>query len=152
MNEFIERNKLGYNSLTNFDIYDIVRELNILNFRGVFMRDTLPNKPRTNECGIMNFNTSDQSGSHWVCWYKNGQERIYFDSFGCITPEELQKYLKTKSEYNNNTLCIKRNTEQVQQPNTQICGQLCLYVLKNLSDGMSFQDVLKNNKIIYIGI
>ena len=129
-------------SLTNFDIYDIVKELKIPNFRGVFMKDTLPKRPNSNECGIMNLNTSGQSGSHWVCWFKNRLGRIYFDSFGCITPKEIQKYLKTSKEYKNNILCIQRNTDQVQQPNTQICGQLCLYVLKNLSDGRQFQDII----------
>ena len=148
MNEFIENNNLGYNSLTNFDIYDIVHRLKIPNFRGVYMRDTLPKRPRENECGIMNFNTSSQSGSHWVCYFKNGLDRIYFDSFGCITPIEMQKYLKTKKEYKNNVLCIQRNTDQVQMPNTQICGQLCLYVLKNLSDGRQFQDILNTLKLI----
>ena len=140
MDKFIEI--FGCNSLTNFDIYDIVKELRIPKFRGVFMRDTLPGRPMENECGIMNFNTSNQSGSHWVCWYKEGKERIYFDSFGCITPDELQRYLKSKREYKDNILCIQRNTDQVQQPITQICGQLCLYVLKNLSDGKQFQDII----------
>ena len=142
MDKFIK--KYGRNSLTNFDIYDIVKELSIPHFRGVFMRDTLPKAPRKHECGIMNFNTSEQSGSHWVCWYVSnaGSNRIYFDSFGCITPYELQRYLKSKREYKDNILCIQRNTDQVQQPITQICGQLCLYVLKNLSDGKQFQDVL----------
>ncbi len=129
-------------SLTNFDIYDIINQMKMANFRGTFMRDTLPKKPHKQECGIMNFNTSDQSGSHWVCWYINGCERVYFDSFGCICPEELQKYLKTPAEYKNHILCIERNTDQVQQSNTQICGQLCLYVLKNLSDGRYFQDII----------
>ena len=142
--------KYGRNSLTNFDIYDIVKELSIPHFRGVYMKDTIPTKPMKHECGILNFNTSNQSGSHWVCWYVSNisSNRIYFDSFGCITPDELQRYLKSKREYKNDILCIQRNTDQIQQPSTQICGQLCLYVLKNLSDGKQFQDIL--NTISYI--
>ena len=32
---------------------------------------------------IVNFNTSEQTGSHWVCYFKDGMnQRIYFDSFG----------------------------------------------------------------------
>ena len=140
MEIFIE--KYGDNSLSNFDIIDLVKQLGIPHFRGVFMRDTLPKRPRKQECGIMNFNTSHQSGSHWVSWYKNGRERIYFDSFGCICPEELQKYLKTTTEFQNKIPRIQRNSEQVQQPNTQICGQLCLYVLKHLCNGMNFQSII----------
>ena len=56
--------------LTNFDLINYVKELKIRNFRGVFMRDTLPSKPRKEECGIVNFNTIKEKGSHWVCYYK----------------------------------------------------------------------------------
>ena len=68
--------------LTNINLYSYAHELKIDNFRGVFMRDTLPRKPHQTECGIVNFNTSEQAGSHWVCYFKDGMnERIYFDSF-----------------------------------------------------------------------
>jgi len=41
-----------------------------------------------------------------------------------------------------NVSCIKRNTDIVQAENTSICGHLCLYVLKSLAEGKSFQDTL----------
>ena len=130
--------------LTNFDLYDYAKKLEIPYFRGVFMRDTLPKQIRQRECGIMNLNTSQQRGSHWVCYYKNDKDRVYFDSFGCITPNELQRYLKTPSEFVNNISCIRRNTEQIQKPNTNICGHLCLIVLKSLSKGENFQSIINN--------
>ena len=100
--------------LTNIDICKYVRELDIPNFRGVFMRDTLPHQPYTKECGIVNFNTSTQSGSHWICYYKNGvNKRIYFDSFGQVTLDEVQKYLKTLKEYETGQAVIQRNTDIV---------------------------------------
>lgn len=34
-------------------------------FRGVFMRDNLPNSPNYNECAIMNLQTMSENGSHW---------------------------------------------------------------------------------------
>ena len=58
--------------LTNIDLYSYVRELKIDHFRGLFIRDTLPRKPHQTECGIINFNTSEQAGSHWVCYFKDG--------------------------------------------------------------------------------
>ena len=67
--------------LTNFDLIEYVIKLEIPNFRGVFMRDTLPPRPHTVECGIVNLNTSREKGSHWVCYYKKGLDRVYFDSF-----------------------------------------------------------------------
>ena len=107
-------------ALTNFELLDYVKKLNIPNFRGVFMRDTLPSSPWENECGIVNFNLSKQSGSHWVCYFKKGSERIYFDSFGQISLFELQKYLKNPSKWNQQV--IQRNTNVVQDPGTKICG------------------------------
>ena len=66
--------------LTDIDLYRYARELKINNFRGVYMHDNLPKVARSKECGIVNFNTSEQSGSHWVCYYKDGMKiRIYFD-------------------------------------------------------------------------
>ena len=80
--------------LTNIELVRYARLLNIPDFRGVFMRDALPQYPLKVECGIVNFYTSDQPGSHWVCYYRNKNERIYFDSYGQITPVEIQRYLK----------------------------------------------------------
>ena len=129
--------------LTNLDIVLYTDILKIPNFRGVFMRDELPRTIKPIECGIMNFNTHDQSGSHWVCYAKRGRNRTYFDSFGQITPLEMQKYLKTKLEFQNNTPVIERNTDIVQRPNTSICGHLCLFVLTSLMrEHLTYQEVL----------
>ena len=128
-------------ALTNYDLLEYATRLNIPHFRGVFMRDTLPQRPHKIECGIVNLNTSAEKGSHWVCYYKNGKKRIYFDSFGQITPLEIQNYLKTRSERGIGV--IQRNTDIVQSTNTSICGHLCLFVLKALtSEHWTFQQVL----------
>ena len=129
--------------LTNIDICKYVRELQIPNLRGVFMRDTLPSTPNSKECGIVNFNTSEQQGSHWVCYYKDHDNRIYFDSFGQATLDEIQKYLKSDWEYKIGKGVIQRNTDIVQRVNTHVCGHLCLFVLTSLvRKHLSFQDVL----------
>ena len=132
--------------LSNFDILKLVRDLNIPNFKGPFMRDQLPTKPEYKECGIVNFNTSAEPGSHWVAYYKNGDKRIYFDSYGQIPPTELQKYLKTQKEFQNNEPVIERNTDIVQKPNTKVCGQLCIYILDQLSKGAQYQDIISSLK------
>ena len=130
--------------LTDIDLYRYARELKINNFRGVYMRDNLPKVARSKECGIVNFNTSEQSGSHWVCYYKDGMKiRIYFDSFGQVTLDEIQKHLKTEKEYEMGKEVIQRNTDIVQRVNTHVCGHLCLFVLTTLShEHLTFQEVL----------
>ena len=83
--------------LTNLDLSEYARKLGIEHFRGVYMRDTLPRQsPHHQECGIVNLNTSQQAGSHWTCYFRDGRKCIYFDSFGQRTPMEIQKYLKSK--------------------------------------------------------
>lgn len=129
--------------LTNFELIEYAKKLKIKNFRGVFMRDTLPLVAHNNECGIVNLNTSNQEGSHWVSYLINGSQRIYFDSFGQVTPIELQKYLKTKAEWNGNLQVIQRNTDIVQHLNTHICGHLCLFILTSLTrKQLTYQEVL----------
>ena len=129
-------------ALTNFELSKYCAKLNIATLRGIFARDSLPACPQRNECGIVNLNTSSEPGSHWVCYFKTGTDRMYFDSFGQITPYEVQMYLKTKPEIDQQV--IKRNTDIVQSAGTKVCGHLCLYVLKSLSDGMTFGEVLES--------
>ena len=128
--------------LSNFDIIKLVQHLKIPDFREVFMRDTLPDKPREKECGILNLNKSSEPGSHWVAFFKDGDKRIYFDSFGQVVPSELSKYLKTSTEFSEDKPVIQRNTDIVQKENETICGHLCLYVLDNLSQGKDFEEVI----------
>ena len=98
--------------LSNFELERYAKQLEIPNFRGVFMKDTPPEHPYTVECGIVNFNTYSQPGSHWVCYYRNKDQRIYFDSYGQITPVEVQRYLKTGTEFDRGKEVIQRNTDQ----------------------------------------
>ena len=133
--------------LSNFDINKLVEYLNIPDFKGVFARDELSDQtPNEKECAIVNFNKSGEHGSHWVCFYKDGDKRIYFDSFGCVAPIEIQKYLKTPDEFATDKAVILRNTDIVQKYNTTICGHLCLYVLDSLSKGANFQDIIDSLK------
>ena len=132
--------------LTNIELAEYVKTLGIKHFRGVYMRDTLPKTgPRREECGIMNLNTSREPGSHWICYFKDDttRRRIYFDSFGQVTPMEIQKYLKTKKDFEMGKAVIQRNTDIVQHLNTHVCGHLCLFVLTSLMrEQLTFQEVL----------
>ena len=131
--------------LTNLDLMQYASILRIPYFRGVFMRDELPKVDRQIECGIVNLNRSDEMGSHWVCYVRNQNDRIYFDSFGQITPLELQEYLKTPKEFNTNKAVIQRNSDVVQRPNSHVCGHLCLVVLTSLMrEHLSYQNILDN--------
>ena len=111
-------------SLSNYDLDDAINRLDISNFRGVYCRDELPKLSYRSECGILNLDDSSGDGTHWVCWFKNGNFKCYFDSYGIQPPTELVQYLKSPIYY---------NSDRIQPNNTVICGHLCLYVLKSLS-------------------
>ena len=64
--------------------------LKIPHFRVDFMKYTLPQYTYSVECSIVNLNTSNQAGSHRVRYYQNKNDIIYIDSYGQVTPSEIQ--------------------------------------------------------------
>ena len=119
--------------LSNIQLNDAAKKLNISNFRGVFLRDKLPKRTEVHECGILNLDDSSGSGTHWVAWYKLKNRQFYFDSYGLPPPTELVRYLKNPVFY---------NSERIQPDDEVFCGHLCLYVLKKMQDGIGFQEVI----------
>ena len=119
--------------LSNLDIIDAAKKLSLDEFRGVFLRKTLPTKSKLNECGTLNLDSSSGDGAHWVIWFKKGKIKFYFDSYGVPPPSELIDYLKSPIFY---------NRERVQQNGEVLCGHLCLFTLKQLSLGNNLQTVI----------
>jgi len=119
---------------TNFELLEAVEEMKIPNFRGIFMRNRLPKKPKTIECGIINLDDDDNltdfygsstgNGTHWTSYLKRGNHTLYFDSFGMPPPKEFQKYVGGE---------IFWSEKQIQKIGTDICGELCLLFLQNVS-------------------
>ena len=50
-------------------------------------------KPKRNECAIMNQDDTSGDRTHWVMWFKQGNDKWYFDLFGLLPPTELNNYL-----------------------------------------------------------
>ena len=119
--------------LSNLEIIDAAKKLWLFGFRGVFLRDTLPKKPKLNECGILNLDSSSGDGTNWVMWFKKGKDKFYFDSYGVQSHSEQISYLKSPIFY---------NSERVKQNGEVFCGHLCLFALKQLSLGNNLQAVI----------
>ena len=116
---------------TNIQLEEAAKKLKLKNFRGVIMRDEIKKmKPFEQECGILGSKTSRQNNMHWCAWWKDGQNKYYFDSFGLTPTSEIVKYLKSPIIY---------STFQIQQFNEENCGQWCLYVLNRLNEGDDYE-------------
>lgn len=63
------------------------------------MRDTLPSKPNRKECAIINLDSVNGNGTHWVAFFKIIDKEYYFDSFGDLPPPtELIDYFGNASK------------------------------------------------------
>lgn len=90
------------------------------------MRNTLPKRPNNIECGIVNLDSNDGKGTHWVAYYKNKSYKEYFDSFGNLPPpKEIVKYLGAAN--------LRYNYKKHQHFNTYNCGHLCLKFLYSMT-------------------
>lgn len=87
------------------------------------MRDDLPKKCNKNECGVVNLDSSEGPGTHWVAYGKRDQEIYYYDSFGDLPPpKELISYFGSDVH-------IYYNYLNYQKYDTVVCGQLCITFL-----------------------
>ncbi|KAJ8981577.1 hypothetical protein NQ317_002605, partial [Molorchus minor] len=68
----------------------------------VFLCGTLYPKPRRYESAILNLDSEEGPGTHWVAYKKTGDSILYFDSFGSLKPPiELVHYFNPyKIRYN----------------------------------------------------
>ena len=113
--------------LTSMDLINSAEKLQIPNFRGVFMRNTLPSRMRRfRECGIVNLDVLGGAGTHWVAYIKvNTNKILYFDPMGDLKPPlELQGYFTNKCD-------VYYNFKRFQRSGTYYCGHLCLHFLVN---------------------
>ena len=132
MNIRVENVLLPNKPLSNFEIENAVKTIGLKNFRGVFLRDTLPKKPKRSEWATMNLDDTSGDGTHWVAWFKHGDKKWYFDSFGLPPPTELNNYLGD----------VFYPTEHIQPRQAVICGHLFLFVLKEMQKGKGLQEII----------
>ena len=126
-------------ALSNFDLFDWVKKLDIKHFRDIYSRKDLPKKIKK-ECGIINLDDIQGPGTHWVC-YRNGESGFYeyFDPFGLIMPNEVLEYFRTGFGKR-----IVYSIDEIQNRSTVLCGYWCLYYLFEQQKGKSILDVIHN--------
>ena len=126
--------------LSNFDLLKWVKKLGIKHFRGIYSKDTLPDRIKRNEVGIINLDSQIGPGTHWVAYRNNKNGSEYFDSFGLIMPNKVMKYLMISGKQ------IFYSGDEIQERNSVLCGYWCLYYLLERQKGVPILNVIHNTK------
>ena len=127
--------------LSNFQIIEKCEELQIKNFKGVFMRDELQNKKATpNECMVINTDHSSNEGTHWTCLFINNGSSFYFDPYGFKPTVEVERYCTSGSSSSSKNSRYY-SPFPIQKMNEVICGHYCIYVLYRINNDIEFYDV-----------
>lgn len=89
------------------------------------MRNNLPKKIKSDECGIVNLDDKHGDGSHWTAYVKHGTNAMYFDPFGNLRPPaELVNYFRSTA--------VQYSYDALQTYDSYECGHLCLKFLYNI--------------------
>ena len=112
------------NELSNIDIEKIINSLRLNKyFGGVFSKDDLP-QLKKNYYYIVNLDNKNGGGSHWTVFYYNYPlKSIYFDSFGFVPPDDVEKKIKPY---------IFNDDEIQNYENSSACGFFCIAFIKFL--------------------
>jgi hypothetical protein len=124
-------------ALSNFEIEEYCMKKG-LPLKGVMSKDLLDNTALKNgDVYVLNLDTTDGNGTHWVCLMKNKGISLYYDPFGVEPPESvLAKIKNTKGR------CYY-SQEVNQDLDSVLCGYYCLSIIKSIfRDNISFRDYL----------
>jgi hypothetical protein len=129
-NEF--KDKYGFSKTTNFDLMDIAKHLKLK--IKIVMNDEILSLPKNTKNIILNLDSSKNKGTHWSAIFNTPDYKFYFSSFGDPPTKKIIQFLD-KTTYKNTIREL--NDFQLQEFNTEYCGQMSMFVLNCLNNGMS---------------
>ena len=105
-------------------------------YRGAVPVDRLPKTLKQGQSLIINLQTSQEGGSHWVCLKHLPGLSLYFDPFGAPPDDRVLALLHRSggTPYVNNS--------QYQHKDSDRCGAYCAYVLQNVRSTKDIYRVL----------
>ena len=104
-------------------------------FGGVRALDQLDSYPKNKTIYIVNQDTSDKEGSHWIVIFMDSVPE-HFDSSGQAPIERIHSYLIA------NGPLFYANRERVQDFYSNSCGLFCLFFAYFKSRGYTFADIM----------
>ena len=122
-------------------------------YGGVVPRDGLPLQTEKPTFYIVNQDTSDKTGSHWIVVFnKDSEWSEYYDPLGKHPADYFTLYLTSQSKN------YKYNMKRCQSYWSNLCGQYCLFFCYFRSRGYSMEaildmfdkDLVYNDLIVYL--
>ena len=110
---------------------------NYKHFKGTYPKDLLPKFKNKPFAIIVNTDSSDKAGEHWVAIFSDNEMTEYFDSFG-LPPlhHEIIKYLDSiANDWHYNSLTIQSVTSMT-------CGLFCVLYIKLRLSGYTYSDII----------
>ncbi len=110
-------------------------------FLGVCARNEMQPLQGEGDCVIINTDTNNLPGRHWIAVKNVGPNTIYFDPAGWVPNKSICAYFKNLIEY---------TTNNIQPINSLTCGQHCIYFLYTNTHATSESMLLKfiNNLLL----
>ena len=116
-------------------------------YGGVLAKDMLPRIPKKPGFYIVNTDTSEKPGSHWIVVFVIDNEiSEYFDPLGKSPDGYFISYLTQQSG------SYRYNVKRCQNYVSNICGQYCLFFCYFRARAYSMEDILKmfqENDLVY---
>ena len=119
---------------SDIDLKKLAQQVKI-KLNGIYYKDELPLIPiEGNYIVNMASSNDNNGGTHWVGFiltYENYMKKvIYFDSFGIAEPILLNKFFLKWTNNNHNN--IIRNNHDIQNLNSNYCGEYVIYFLHSI--------------------
>lgn len=129
----------------------ILRSLPTTNryYAGCFPSDALRLPGKYPSAAVVNLDTSDEPGSHWVAIYMKSPSSVYyFDSYGMHPVENVESILQNFPHRTVND-CL------VQSVNSSVCGHYCIFFLVHCCLGYSYEKIMStlmshNNPDVFV--
>ena len=106
-------------------------------YGGVVAKDLLPSTTMKPSFYIVNQDTSEKVGSHWIAMFLlDGHMSEYFDPLGKEPDLDFKRYMTLQSQ------SYQFNEKRCQNYSSNLCGQYCLFYCYFRARGYSMTDIL----------
>ena len=130
------------NKVVTMDTTELDHKLtNVPGFIGAFPFDDLPAKPTTDFSVIINTDSKNGPGEHWLALVRKKTVFYFHDSYGRLPDDDLFTidFKKVMKNYINGK-CVS-NTKWIQQITSNVCGDHSVYFINEM-ETKKFSDIL----------